>query len=94
MTRATAVLLTSFKSKGRDLCGGSYTSVGLVLFVSNFDRIFDFIFLPFEPYHMVDFSTVQCSLSVFGVSLSIKGLVQSQFQFLQNRVPSLPGEIP
>ena len=83
-------LLTSFKSKGGVLCGGSYTSVGLVLFGSIFDGIFDFFFLAFEPYHMVDPSTVQCP---FGVSLPVKGSVQSQFQFLQNRVQSLPGEI-
>ena len=75
-------LLTSFKSKGGVLCGESYTSVGLVLFDSIFDRIFDSIFLAFEPYHMVDPSTVQYPLSVFGVSLPIKGPVQSQFQFL------------
>ena len=75
-------LLIFFKSKGRVLCGGSYTSVGLVLFCSIFDRIFGFIFLAFEPYHMVGPSTIQCPLLVFGVSLPIKGPVQSQFQFL------------
>ena len=68
-----------FLSKDGFLCGGTYTSVGLVLFGSIFDRIFDFIFLAFEPYHMVDHFTVQCPLSVFGVSLLIKGSVQSQF---------------
>ena len=36
----------------------------------------------------------QCSLTDFGVSLPIKGPVQSQFQFLENRVQSLSGEIP
>ena len=75
-------LLTSFKSKDGVLCGGSYTPVGLVLFDSIFDRIFDFIFLVFEPYHMVEPSTVQYPLSVFGFSLPIEGPVQSQFQFL------------
>ena len=75
-------LLTSLKLKGGVFCGESYTSVGLVLFDSIFDRIFDFIFLAFEPYHMVDRSTIQYSLSVFFVSLPIKGPVQSQFQFL------------
>ena len=75
-------LLIFFKSKGRLLCGGSYTSVGLVPFHSIFDRIFGFIFLAFEPYHIADPSTIQCSLLVFGVSLPIKAPVQSQFQFL------------
>ena len=64
------------------MCGGSYTSVDLVLFGSIFDTIFDFIFLDLELYHMVDPSTVQCPLLVFGVSLLIKGPVQSQFQLL------------
>ena len=59
-----------------------------------FDRILDFIFLAYQPYHMIDPSTVQRPLSGFGVSLVIKGPVQSQFQFLENRVQSLPGEIP
>ena len=44
--------------------------------------IFDFIFLAFEPYHMVDPPSVLSSLSVFGVSFPIKGPVQSQFQLL------------
>ena len=43
-----------------------------------------------EPYHMVDPSTIQCTLLVFGVSLPIKRPVQSQFQFLQNQAQSLP----
>ena len=87
-------LLTSVKSKDGFSCGGNYTSVGLVLFGSILGRIFGFIFLACEPYHMVNLSTVQCPLSVFGVSLPIKRPVQSQFQFLENRVQSLPGEIP
>ena len=37
-----------------------------------------FIFLASEPYHMVVLSTVQCRLSVFGVSLLINRPVQSQ----------------
>ena len=65
--------LTSFKSKGRVLCCGSYTSPVLILFDSIFYRIFDFIFLVFEPYDVVDPFTAQCPLSVFGVSLPIKG---------------------
>ena len=69
------------------LCGGNYTSVNLVLFGSIFDRIFDFIYLPFDPYHKVDLSTFQCPLSVSGFSLPIKGPVQSQFQFLQKPSP-------
>ena len=75
-------LLSSFKSKDRVLYGESYTSVGLVLFDSIFDRNFDFIFLAFEPPHKVDTSTAKYPLPFFGVSLTIKGLVQSQFQFL------------
>ena len=70
------------------------TPLDLVLFGSIFDWIFDFIFLAFEPYHMVDPSIVRCPLSVFSVSLPIKGPVQSQFQFLQKRVQNLPDEIP
>ena len=70
-------LLTSFKSKGGVLCGESCTSVGVVLFDSIFDSIFHFIFLAFEPYQMVDPSTIQYPLSVFGVSFPIKGLAQS-----------------
>ena len=66
-------LLTSFKSKGGVFCGKSYTSVGLVLFDSIFGRIFDFIFVAFEPIHTVDPSTVQYPLSVFGVRGPIKG---------------------
>ena len=66
-------LLTSFKSKCRVLCGGSYTSVVLVLYGSIFDGVFNFSFLAFEPYHMVDPSTVQCPLLVFSVRLPIKG---------------------
>ena len=56
-------------------------SVCLVLLGKIFDRIFKFIFLAFEPYHMIDPSTVQSPLSVFVVSLPIKGLVQWEFQF-------------
>ena len=52
-----------------------------------------FIFLAFDPYHMVDHFTFQCLLSAFGFSLLIKGPVQSQFQLLQNQNQSLPGEI-
>ena len=55
-------LLASFKPDGEVLCGGSYTSRDLVLFGSIFDRIFSFILLSFELYHMVDPSTVQCPL--------------------------------
>ena len=82
------------KSKSRVLCGGGYTSVALVLFGSIFDRTFDSIFIAFELYHMVDPSTIQCPLSIFSVSLAIKGPVQSQFQFLWNQVQSLASEIP
>ena len=67
-------MLTSFKSKGGVLCGGSYTSPVLVLFGSIFDKIFDFIFSAFEPYHMVVPSTVQCPLPVFGTSFPMKGM--------------------
>ena len=77
--------LTSFMSKGRVLCGGSYTSPGLVLFDSIFDRIFDFIFLAFEPYDVVDPFTVQCPLSVFGVSLPIKDLFKVNFNFFKTK---------
>ena len=94
MTRANAVFADVIQVKGRILCGRSYTFVGLVLFGSNFNSIFDFIFLAFEPYHMVDPYTIQCPLSVLCVSLSIKRPVQSQSQFLQNQVQSLHGEIP
>ena len=69
------------------------TPLDLVLFGSIFDWIFYFIFLAFEPYHMVDPSIVRCPLSDFSVSLPIKGPVQSQFQFLQKRVQNLPDEI-
>ena len=72
----------SFKSKCGGLRGGSYTAPSLVLFSNIFDRVFDFIFLAFEPYHMVDPPSVLSSLSVFGVSFPIKGPVQSQFQLL------------
>ena len=65
-----------------------------MLFDSIFDRILDFIFLAFEPNHMIDCSTIQCPLPIFDVSLPIKGTVQSQFQFLQNRVETLPDELP
>ena len=59
-----------------------------------FDRFFLFlIFLAFELYHMVDSSTVQCPLSVFGVRFFIKGPVQSQFKLLQKETQNLPGEI-
>ena len=58
-------LLASFKPDGEVLCNESYTSRGLVLFDSIFDRIFSFTLLSFEQYHMVDPSTVQCPLSVF-----------------------------
>ena len=75
-------LLTSFKSKCGGLGGGSYTVPSLVLFSNIFDRVFNFIFLAFEPYHMVDPPSVLSPLSVFGVSFSIKGSVQSQFQLL------------
>ena len=45
-----------------------------------------FTFLAFEPYHMVDPSTIQCLMSIFSVScLQIKGPAQSQFQLLENR---------
>ena len=47
-------LLTSSKSNGGVLCGGSSTSPGLLLFGSIFFRIFDFIFTAFEPYHIVN----------------------------------------
>ena len=67
-------MLTSFKSKGGVLCGGSYTSPVLVLFGSIFDKIFDFIFSAFEPYHNVVPSTVQCPLPVFGTSFPMKGM--------------------
>ena len=77
-------LLTSSKSNGGVLCGGSSTSPGLLLFGSIFFRIFDFTFTAFEPYHIVERSVIQRPLSVFGVSLGIKGLVQNQFQFPQN----------
>ena len=51
-------LLTSFKSKGKVLCGRSYVSPSLVLLGSIFDRFFFvFISLDFEPYDMVDPST-------------------------------------
>ena len=89
MKRANVIFLTSFKSKSRVLCGGSYTSPGLVLFGSIFDRIFDFIFLSFEPYTwltLLPFYRSVSLVSVFSVSLPIKRPVQSQFQFLQNRV--------
>ena len=75
-------LLMPFKSKDGVLCGESYTSVSLVLFSSIFDNIFHFNCLAFEPYHIVDASTVQCPLSVFAASFPIKGPIQSQFQFL------------
>ena len=41
----------------------------LVLLGSIFDRIFDFIFLSFEPYHVVHPFTVQCPLCHFLVSV-------------------------
>ena len=82
MTGANVVFVDVIQVKGEVLCGESCTSVSLVLFDSIFDRIFDFILLSFELYHMVDPSTVQYPLSVLGVSLPIKGLVQSQFQIL------------
>ena len=77
-------LLTSSESNGGVLCGRSYTSSGLVLFGSIFVRIFGLILSAFELYHIVERSTIKCPLPVFGVSLAIKGLVQSQFQFIQN----------
>ena len=43
---------------------------------------------------MVDPSTFQCPLSLFGVSLPIKGSVKIQLQFFQNQVQNLPDEIP
>lgn len=53
-----------------------------------------FNFLASELYQMVDPYTIQCPLAAFDVSLPIKEPAQSQFQLLQNRTQSLPGEIP
>ena len=80
--RSKCHLCSRHSGQKAEFCGESCTSICLVLFDSIFDRIFDFTFLAFEPYHMVGPSTIQYPLPVFGVSLPIKGLVQSQSQVL------------
>ena len=56
--------MPSFKLKRKVLCGRSYTSPILVLF---FIGCLFFIFLAFKPYLMVNSSTAQYLLWVFGL---------------------------
>lgn len=57
----------------------------VTLFGSIFDMFFGFYFLSFEPYHTVDPFIIKRLLSAFGISLPVKGRVQSQLQHLQNQ---------
>ena len=44
-----------------------------------------FVFIAFKRYHMVNSSTFQYLLGVFGLILLIKGPVQRQFELLQTK---------
>ena len=66
------------------LCSRRCTCPSLVLFGIIFDKIYFLVFLAFKPYHMINSSTFQYLLGVFGLSLPIKGPVQCQFELIQN----------